>query len=174
MKSTSWTLSGRKIASDLSSASFGSEIPLGSGVPCKISFSDIGIRDIYMIPVASGVSGKLLLVEKHPLYSKRGLVFAVAPLAGLNPRIDESSPTWLHLQIREFDPQLKEKKSQRDNLSTSHHEDGRWTLGFADAEACNAAQLMILEETIKQKSFVESLLAPLLQGRHQNLEDQGE
>jgi len=45
----------------------------------------------------------------------------------------------------------------------NHFTDGRWTLGFSNAEACKAARLLILEETHKQRSFVESILAPLLQ-----------
>lgn len=37
-----------------------------------------------MIPFAREISGKLLLVEQHPLHSRRGVVIAIAPLAGLN------------------------------------------------------------------------------------------
>lgn len=37
-----------------------------------------------MIPVASGMAGKLLLAEKHPFRSHRGVVIAIAPLAGLS------------------------------------------------------------------------------------------
>ncbi|XP_024922416.3 protein TRANSPARENT TESTA 9 isoform X3 [Ziziphus jujuba] len=78
------TDSGRTHASDVSSASFGSEVSLGSGTPCRISFSNAGIRDVYLIPVARGISGKLLLAEKHPFRSQRGVVLAIAPLAGLD------------------------------------------------------------------------------------------
>ncbi|KAF7146244.1 hypothetical protein RHSIM_Rhsim04G0130200 [Rhododendron simsii] len=163
LKSTSLAISGRKYVSDLSSASFGSEISLGSGIPCKISFSKIGMRDIYLIPIATGISGKLLLLEKHPLHSKRGVVIAIAPLAGLNPKIDENHPTWLHLQIREFDPTFDEKKLRSHRVNaTNHEQDGKWTIGFTNAKACDAARLLILEETNKQRSSVESLLAPLL------------
>ncbi|XP_058209807.1 protein TRANSPARENT TESTA 9-like isoform X1 [Rhododendron vialii] len=166
LKSTSLAISGRKYVSDLSSASFGSEISLvlaGSGIPCKISFSKIGMRDIYLIPIATGISGKLLLLEKHPLHSKRGVVIAIAPLAGLNPKIDENHPTWLHLQIREFDPTFDEKKLRSHRVNaTNHEEDGKWTIGFTNSKACDAARLLILEETNKQRSSVESLLAPLL------------
>ncbi|KAL7170660.1 hypothetical protein ACSBR2_035524 [Camellia fascicularis] len=176
LKSSSFAVSGRKYISDLSSASFGSEISLVSGIPCKIAFSKVGTRDIYMIPIATGKSGKFLLLEKHPLHFKRGVVIAMAPLAGLNPNVDEKHPTWLHLQIREFDPKFDESKTRSHHLNTSNHEEnGRWTLGFPDADACVAAQLLILEETNKQRSSVESLLAPLLQTRSQNLiDDQGE
>ncbi|KAG5553232.1 hypothetical protein RHGRI_011181 [Rhododendron griersonianum] len=224
LKSTSLAISGRKYVSDLSSASFGSEISLGSGIPCKISFSKIGMRDIYLIPIATGISGKLLLLEKHPLHSKRGVVIAIAPLAGLNvyipqqthtlhllsyssppppitittttssialatqktpldgknektnlplvqlilhilkqPKIDENHLQWLHLQIREFDPTFDEKKLRSHRVNaTNHEQDGKWTIGFTNAKACDAARLLILEETNKQRSSVESLLAPLL------------
>lgn len=56
----------------------------GSGIPCRIAFSNAGIRDIYLIPVARKTSGKLLLAEKHPFRSHRGTVLAIAPLAGSN------------------------------------------------------------------------------------------
>jgi protein CLEC16A len=46
---------------------------------------------------------------------------------------------------------------------SNHVADGRWTIGFPNAKACEAARLLILEETCKQRSFVESLLTPLLQ-----------
>lgn len=55
-----------------------------SGIPCRIAFSNSEIRDIYLIPQASGMTGKLLLTEKHPFRSRRGVVIAFAPLAGLN------------------------------------------------------------------------------------------
>ncbi|XP_015898856.3 protein TRANSPARENT TESTA 9 isoform X1 [Ziziphus jujuba] len=161
------TDSGRTHASDVSSASFGSEVSLGSGTPCRISFSNAGIRDVYLIPVARGISGKLLLAEKHPFRSQRGVVLAIAPLAGLDPKIDEAHPTWLHLRIREFDPKFVQSKikGHRSEMS-SHLADGRWILGFPSNKACEAAQLLILEEIRKQRSSVESLLSPLLRNYH--------
>lgn len=54
-----------------------------SGMPCEIAFSNSEIRDIYVIPVACGMMGKLLLTEKHPFRSRHGVVIAIAPLAGL-------------------------------------------------------------------------------------------
>ncbi|CAK9158593.1 unnamed protein product [Ilex paraguariensis] len=164
LKSSSLAISGRKYASDLSSASFGSDIALGSGIPCQIAFSKGGIRDIYIIAIARETSGKLLLLEKHPLHSKRGVVIAIAPLAGLSPKIDENHPSWLHLQIRDFDPKFEASKIKGHHSSMSIHEaDRRWTLGFSNVETCEAARSMIFEETSKQRSAVESLLATLLQ-----------
>ncbi|KAF3442728.1 hypothetical protein FNV43_RR16645 [Rhamnella rubrinervis] len=162
--------SGTTHASDVSSASFGSEVSLGSGIPCRISFSSAGIRDIYIIPVARGISGKLLLTEKHPFRSQRGVVLAIAPLAGLSPKIDEAQPTWLHLRIREFDPKFDRIKIKGHQSGMSNRmADGRWVLGFPNDKACEAARLVILEETRKQRSCVESLLSPLL--RNDYLED---
>uniref|UniRef100_A0A2P2L4V1 Uncharacterized protein LOC105635829 isoform X2 n=4 Tax=Rhizophora mucronata TaxID=61149 RepID=A0A2P2L4V1_RHIMU len=156
------TASGRTHASDLSSASFGSEVSLGSGIPCRIAFSNAGTRDIYLIPVARVTYGKLLLVEKHPFRSQRGVVIAIAPLAGLSPRIDEDHPTWLHLRIREFDPSFAAKKGYK-SKAANYAADGRWTIGFSNAEACEAARLVILQETTMQRSSVRSVLAPLLE-----------
>lgn len=155
--------SGQTHASEVSSASFGSVVSLASGVPCRIAFSNAGIRDVYTIPVETGISGRLLLAEKHPFRGQCGVVLAMAPLAGLSPKIDDVHPTWLHLLIREFDPKFAtdKKKGNHSNMS-NHAADGRWTLGFQDAEACEAARLLILDETRKQRSNVESLLSPLL------------
>ncbi|KNA16933.1 hypothetical protein SOVF_084720 isoform A [Spinacia oleracea] len=160
-RTTSLPNPGSILALDLSIVNFGSEVTLGSGIPCKISFSKVGVRDIYMIPVAKGLCGKLLLVEKHPFRSQTGTVLAIARLAGLTPNIDENG-TWLHLCIREFNPKFLDKRS---DLNLPNHEtDARWTLGFSDAEACEAAFSLIAEQTCNQRSFTESLLAPSLYG----------
>ncbi|KAK8280126.1 hypothetical protein V6Z12_D09G156100 [Gossypium hirsutum] len=152
---------GKTYSRDISSPSFGSEVSLGSGIPCRIAFSYAGVRDIYLVAVARGISGKLILAEKHPFRSQRGVVIAIAPLAGLSPRIDEDHPTWLHLRIREFEPNFVKAKGSQSKVSTPPA-DGRWTLGFHSAKACETARLLILEETCKQRSSVESMLAPLL------------
>ncbi|OAY42978.1 protein TRANSPARENT TESTA 9 isoform X2 [Manihot esculenta] len=158
------TGSGITHALDLSTASFGSEISLGAGISCRIAFSNAGIRDIYLIPLACETSGKLLLAEKHPFRSQRGVIIAIAPLAELSPKIDEDHPTWLHLRTREFDPKLNASKTRGYNLKgLNHAAEGRWTLGFPNTKACEAARLAILEQINKQKSCVRSTLAPLLQ-----------
>lgn len=79
------------------------------------------------------------------------------------PKMDEVHPIWLHLRIGEFDPKFasNKKKGYHSNMP-SHVADGKWTLGFQDAKACKAARLLILEETRKQRSNVESLLSSLL------------
>ncbi|XP_044481106.1 protein TRANSPARENT TESTA 9-like isoform X1 [Mangifera indica] len=158
---------------DLSSASFGSEVFLGSGFPCRIAFSNAGVRDIYLIPVARGISGKLILAEKHPFRSQRGVVIAIAPLAGLSPKIDEDHPMWLHLRVREFVPRSNASKTRGFNAKKSDTGvDGRWTLGFTSNKACEAARMLILEETRKQRSQIESILSPFLQNDYlENLFD---
>ncbi|KAL9319352.1 hypothetical protein ACSQ67_015869 [Phaseolus vulgaris] len=165
MISSSTNDSGVIRASNISSASFGSNVSLESGIPCGIAFSNSEIRDIYVIPVASGITGKLVLAEKHPFRSRHGVVIAIAPLAGLCPKIDEEHSSWLHLRIREFDPQFYSMKARRNHLSMpdDHTADGRWTLGFPNARACEEAQLAILNEMGKQRSAVEYMLAPLLE-----------
>ena len=82
----------------------------------------------------------------------------------IQPKIDEDHPSWLLLRIRNFDPQFSTIKARNNNLSMSDHlADGRWTLGFPNAKACEEAQLAILNEVTKQRSAVEYVLAPLLQ-----------
>lgn len=79
------------------------------------------------------------------------------------PKIDEVHPTWLHLRIREVDPKFATNKINFSHSNVSNHPtDGKWTLGFSNAEACKAARSLILEETRKQRSKVQSLLSPLL------------
>lgn len=84
------------------------------------------------------------------------------------PKIDENHPTWLHLRIREFDPRygVDKKRSHNSKMSSSSAVDGRWTIGFSTGKACEAARLQILEETRKQRSFVEAILAPLLKDNY--------
>ncbi|XP_044497013.1 protein TRANSPARENT TESTA 9-like isoform X3 [Mangifera indica] len=167
------TDSEKSQSSDPSSASFGFRCFSRSGFPCRIGFSSAGIRDIYLIPVTRGISGKLILAEKHPFQSQRGIVIAIAPLAGLSPKIDEDHLTWLHLRIKEFDPRSNASNTRVLNAKKSYTAvDGRWTLGFTSAKACEAARMFILEETRKQRSLVESLLAPFLQNNYlENLFD---
>ncbi|XP_027154637.1 protein TRANSPARENT TESTA 9-like isoform X2 [Coffea eugenioides] len=135
----------------------------GSGIPCKIAFSGAGTRDIYVIPIAREISGKLLLVERHPLHSRKGVVIAIAPLAGLDPKIDEEHPTWLLVHLRDFEPRLRSDETKTLDSHTSLPEQGRWILGFLSAKDCKAAFSVILEETRKQRSFVENLVAPVLE-----------
>lgn len=81
----------------------------------------------------------------------------------MQPTIDQNHPSWLHLRIREFDPQFYTLEARGNHLSMPDHlADGRWTLGFPDAKACEDAQLAILSEIAKQRSAVEVILAPLL------------
>ncbi|WJX11443.1 hypothetical protein P8452_02058 [Trifolium repens] len=159
--------SGANRTSDISSASFGSNVSLECGIPCRIAFSNSEIRDVYVIPLAFGMIGKLLLAEKHPFRSRHGVVIAIAPLAGLCPKIDEDHPSWLLLRIRNFDPQFYTIKASENNLSMPEQlTDGRWILGFPNAKACEEAQLAILNEVTKLRSAVEYILAPLLQKDH--------
>lgn len=121
--------SSKTHASDIASASFGSEVSLGgyssvkveyypgslslffklfhylqhfagSGIPCTIAFSNAGIRDIYLIPKARETTGKVLLAEKHPFRSQRGVVLAIGPLAGLN--VSETIGIYLLLCLAKF------------------------------------------------------------------------
>ncbi|XP_020972332.1 uncharacterized protein LOC107626353 isoform X4 [Arachis ipaensis] len=164
--------SGVICSSNVSSASFGSNVSLESGIPCTIAFSNAEIRDVYVVPMVHKNTGKLLLTEKHPFRSRHGVVIAIAPLAGLcsfaslsvsQPTIDKDHPSWLHLRVREFNPKLYATKAKGDHFSMpDHFVDGKWILGFPNAKACKDAHLAILREITKQRSAVEATLAPLL------------
>lgn len=90
--------------------------------------------------------------------------------------VDKKHLTWLHLRIRDYDPELEGRKTGRHRyiISDDHVVDRRWTLGFSSKEICNTACLLILEEISKQRSFVESLLAPLLGFSAESLSSNGE
>ncbi|KAI3832567.1 hypothetical protein MKW98_002113 [Papaver atlanticum] len=149
---------------DIHSATYGTQTGLGPGIPCKIAFSKREVKDVYLIPVAKGIFGKLLLAEKLSLDSDEGVVIAVAPLAGVSPKIDDEHSTWLHLRIREFDPRVHAKKAGADDFTGANNVvDGRWTLAFQTTEICDSALLLIQRELDKQRSSVERLLAPFLQ-----------
>ncbi|KAI3893341.1 hypothetical protein MKW92_051819 [Papaver armeniacum] len=149
---------------DIHSATYGTQTGLGPGIPCKIAFSKREVKDVYLIPVAKGIFGKLLLAEKLSLDSDEGVVIAVAPLAGLSPKIDDEHSTWLHLRIREFDPRVHAKKAGANDFTGANNVvDGRWTLAFQTTEICDSALLLIRRELDKQRSSVERLLAPFLQ-----------
>lgn len=77
-------------------------------MPCRIAFSNAGIRDIYLIPVARKTSGKLLLAEKHPFRSHRGVVLAIAPLAGSNVsfKITNAPLAWPCVSISSYQQSL--------------------------------------------------------------------
>nr|DAD48411.1 TPA_asm: hypothetical protein HUJ06_018348 [Nelumbo nucifera] len=81
LENSSMSLSRRVDASPTTS---GTNLHLGTRVPCKIAFSKSGVQEIYMVPVVNGISGKLLLTEELPLYTHQRVVIAIAPLAGLN------------------------------------------------------------------------------------------
>lgn len=82
----------------------------------------------------------------------------------MQPQIDEDHPSWLRLQIREFDADFYTNKGNGKHLNHSDHvTDGRWTLGFPNRKACEFAKLTIMSEITKQRSAVEFILAPLLQ-----------
>lgn len=150
--------------SDLSRGSFGSELSLGSAIPCKIAFSKTGTRDVYMMPLATGKSGKLILLEPHPLYSRKGVVIAIAPLAGLNLSIVENQPTWLLLRLRDTKPRFSSIQTRGHDSSPCIREPGnRWILRFPDAQVCNTAYAMVLKEISKQRSVAEGMLTRFLQ-----------
>lgn len=60
----------------------------GSAFSCRIAFSNAGLRDIYVIPISKGKTGKLLLMEKHPFRTQKGVVIAIAPLPGLSVSVN--------------------------------------------------------------------------------------
>lgn len=55
-----------------------------------------------MIPAARGLSGKVILAEKHPFRSQRGVVIAIAPLAGL--RVSSKTIQNANMIVYEIDP----------------------------------------------------------------------
>ncbi|XP_011627149.1 uncharacterized protein LOC18444455 isoform X1 [Amborella trichopoda] len=150
---------------------FGMELDLGSGIPCKIAFEEHQEKDMFVVPVTKGISGKVLLAEEIFPDSNQGVVFAMAPLAGLNPKIDETHQRWLHLRIRTKAPTVGVNETSTSGLQSKHPDDGRWTIGFSDIETCKSARTLILEKRAEQRSAVLSILAPLLGSSNIDVED---
>ncbi|ERN16157.1 hypothetical protein AMTR_s00030p00222710 [Amborella trichopoda] len=130
---------------------FGMELDLGSGIPCKIAFEEHQEKDMFVVPVTKGISGKVLLAEEIFPDSNQGVVFAMAPLAGLNPKIDETHQRWLHLRIRTKAPTVGVNETSTSGLQSKHPDDGRWTIGFSDIETCKSARTLILEKRAEQR-----------------------
>ncbi|XP_029125832.1 protein TRANSPARENT TESTA 9 isoform X2 [Cajanus cajan] len=149
---------------DVSGPKAGSEIRLGNAVPCRIAFERGKECHFCFLAISLGISGWLVLAEELPLKKSYGVVRAVAPLAGCNPRIDDKHATWLHLRIRSsslpfLDPvHFKDYGKKKIKASV----DGRWTLAFRDEETCKSAFIMIVEEMNLMSDEVHRRIKPLL------------
>eukprot|EP01018_Ginkgo_biloba_P016707 Gb_04682 [translate_table: standard] len=150
---------------DAETIEVGVELNLCDAIPCRIAFEEGKERHVYMLAIVMGRYGWLLLSQEVLAKPHRGVVFAIAPLAGTKPKIDENHPRWLHLQIRS--PAFPSIETQTvgnstDRYRTNQSIDGRWTLAFSDDQTCKFAKSVILEEMATQSSFVKHMLEPLL------------
>ncbi|KAI3827651.1 hypothetical protein L1987_01731 [Smallanthus sonchifolius] len=140
------------------------ELNLVDVVPCRIAFERGKERHFNFLAISMGTSGWIILADESPVKPSCGIVRVVAPLAGCNPKIDESHSIWLHLQIRPSTSPLTETAKNATNLKLKSKSlvDGRWTLAFKDEAACKSALTMIQEEIDLQSSEVERRLKPLI------------
>ncbi|XP_047171374.1 protein TRANSPARENT TESTA 9-like isoform X3 [Vigna umbellata] len=149
---------------DVSGPKAGTEVSLGHAVPCRIAFERGKELHVYFLAISLGISGWLVVAEELPLKKSHGVVRAVAPLAGCNPRIEDNHAMWLHLRIRAsslpfIDPvHFKDFRKKKTRASV----DGRWTLAFKDEETCKSAFLMTVEEINFLSNEVHRRLKPLL------------
>ncbi|RDX65829.1 hypothetical protein CR513_55478, partial [Mucuna pruriens] len=149
---------------DVSGPKAGTEISLGNAVPCRIAFERGKAHHFCFVAISFGISGWLVLAEELPLKKSYGVVRAVAPLAGCNPRIDDKHATWLHLRIRSSSLPFLDPAQFKDwgKIKTKASVDGRWTLAFRDEEICRSAFLMIVEEIKFLTDEVHRRLKPFL------------
>ncbi|XP_014509724.1 uncharacterized protein LOC106768871 isoform X2 [Vigna radiata var. radiata] len=149
---------------DVSGPKAGTEVSLGNALPCRIAFERGKELHVYFLAISLGISGWLVVAEELPLKKSHGVVRAVAPLAGCNPRIEDNHAMWLHLRIRAsslpfIDPvHFKDFRKKKTRASV----DGRWTLAFKDEETCKSAFLMTVEEINFLSNEVHRRLKPLL------------
>ncbi|XP_027192516.1 protein TRANSPARENT TESTA 9-like isoform X3 [Cicer arietinum] len=149
---------------EVSGPKAGTEISLGSAVPCRISFKSGKEHHFCFLAISLGTFGWLVLAEELPSQKSHGVVRAVAPLAGCNPRVDDKHSTWLHLRIRSSSLPFLDLAKSNDyrKMKAKGLVDGRWTLAFSDEESCKSALLMIVEEINFLSDEVHRRLKPLL------------
>ncbi|CAI8584099.1 unnamed protein product [Vicia faba] len=149
---------------DVSGPKAGTEISLVNAVPCRIAFKSGKEHHLCFQAVSLGISGWLVLAEELPSQKSHGIIRVVAPLAGCNPRVDDTHSTWLHLQIRSSSLPFQDPAKSNDygRMKAKSLVDGRWTLAFGDVKSCNSALEMILEEINFVSDEVHRRLTPLL------------
>ncbi|KAI5415098.1 protein TRANSPARENT TESTA 9 isoform X1 [Lathyrus oleraceus] len=148
---------------DVSGPKAGTEISLVNAVPCRIAFKSGKEHHLCFQAISLGISGWLLLAEELPSQKSHGIVRVVAPLAGCNPRVDDTHSSWLHLRIRSSSLPFQDPAKSNDHgrMKTKNLVDGRWTLAFRDEESCKSALGMILEEINFVSDEVHRRLKPL-------------
>lgn len=156
---------GKDIGVDTVALKVGVSVNLGDAIPCRIAFEEGKELHVHMLTVVKGAFGWLLLAEKVHDKPHHGIVVAIAPLAGLKPKIDENHQRWLQLRIRADD--MASLDSQIVGMSSSRYRtyrvpDGKWILAFSDEQACKYARSIILEEIARQSSFVKRALESML------------
>ncbi|XP_020409825.1 uncharacterized protein LOC18791202 isoform X1 [Prunus persica] len=162
---------------DSSGPKLGTELRLVDAVPCRIAFERGKERHFCFLAISLGASGWVVLAEELPLKEPYGVVRMVAPLAGTDfilvnstrcflwkPKVDDKHSRWMHLRIRPSTFPFVEpaRYGAYGKAKTKALVDGRWTLAFRDEESCNSALSMILEEISLQSNEVERRLKPLL------------
>ncbi|CAL8077234.1 unnamed protein product [Prunus armeniaca] len=162
---------------DSSGPKLGTELRLVDAVPCRIAFERGKERHFCFLAISLGASGWVVLAEELPLKEPYGVVRMVAPLAGTDfilvnstrcflwkPKVDDKHSRWMHLRIRPSTFPFVEpaRYGAYGKARTKALVDGRWTLAFRDEESCNSALSMILEEISLQSNEVERRLKPLL------------
>ncbi|WJX91041.1 hypothetical protein P8452_72873 [Trifolium repens] len=149
---------------DASGPKAGTEISLVNAVPCRIAFKNGKEHYFCFRAISLGISGWLVLAEELPLQKSHGTVRVTAPLAGCDPRIDDTHSTWLHLRIRSSSLPFLDPAKSNDygRMKSKSLVDGRWTLAFRDEQSCNSALGMIVEEINILSDEVHRRLKPLL------------
>ncbi|KAJ1400641.1 CLEC16A/TT9, N-terminal [Sesbania bispinosa] len=149
---------------DVSGPKAGTEVSLVNAMPCIVAFERGKERHLFFLAISLGISGCLVLAEELPSKKSYGVIRAVAPLAGCNPRIDDKHATWLHLRIRSSSLPFRDPVKFNDygKMKTKGSVDGRWTLAFRDEDTCKSSLFMIIEEINFLIDEVHRRLKPVL------------
>jgi len=137
-------------------------------LPCRVAFERGKERAVYLVEAkvrvgdGLGETAVLLLAEAAPTKLGAGIVWAIAAVGGADPSVDTAHPKWLHVRVRPSVNTLLSSLGANAATQKKKLGDGRWTLAFADADACKQASAFVLQKQRDLKSRSAQLLEPLL------------
>jgi hypothetical protein len=155
-------------------------------LPCKVAFTRGAERNVYFcldgrhtlpsskkkfIPALGSVCIFLADTNECSANLPKGTfakVVAMAPLAGAEPAIDPTHPSWLHIRVRPPLSALMAVCSMMNNAQEQSFgaqpakrpklNDGRWTLAFEDGESAKKAKEMVESQRKQLRANADNLL----------------
>eukprot|EP00899_Mesostigma_viride_P007445 jgi/Mesvir1/16701/Mv15094-RA.2 len=141
----------------------GSEVEFSGldSLPCRVAFERGKERALYLVVMTHAhPTPCLVLAEASPVRLGAGIVRAIAPLAGAQPRVNQTHPKWLHLCVRA--PLQIVRPYPSEEASRKRLTDGTWTLAFADEARCASAQRIVDERIASLQAACKEALSHLI------------